>query len=441
MIENISQVEFSQRRAALLQQLEDNCAVIIQSAPMVNRNSDVDYLFRQDSDFFYFTGFNEPDAVLLLTRVAGEVQYQVFCQPRDKKMEIWFGYRCGEQGLLDNFNVDAAYSNDLLAEKMPELLNGVKNLYYSLGRVSLNERVHGWLATMRKRSRQGVIAPSHLLQLDDVAHEMRLIKSATEQDLLRRASEISAQAHIIAMQVCKEQMMEFQLDAHIQHHFAMNGSQQAAYPSIVGGGKNACVLHYIENNQQLKSGDLVLIDAGAEYQYYAGDITRTFPINGKFSAEQAALYEVVLQANLECTAMIKPGTSWGAIHDHAVLVITSGLQSLGLLKGELHELIESESYREFFMHKLGHWLGMDVHDVGNYKQAGEWRQLQAGMVMTVEPGIYVAIDNMDVEARWRGIGIRIEDDVLITATGCEVMTESVPKTIVEIEALMAGGSV
>ncbi|MEH6444969.1 MAG: Xaa-Pro aminopeptidase [Oceanospirillaceae bacterium] len=437
MSNSISQVEFSQRRRTLLQQLDDNSAVLIQSSPMVNRNSDVDYLFRQNSDFFYFTGFNEPDALLLLTKNGDIIQYHLFCQPRNQEMEIWFGYRSGEEGVLANYSADFAYSNETLAQKVPELLNGIDSLYYHWGHSALSENVHTWLADMRQRSRQGVIPPSHIIQLSDISNEMRLFKSAGEQEMMRIASKVSAQAHIKAMQVCKPGVMEYQLDAYIQHHFAMNNCPQAAYPSIVGGGVNSCILHYINNDKSLVDGDLVLIDAGAEYQYYAGDITRTFPVNGKFSKEQSALYDIVLKANIECIEMVKPGAQWNDIHDHAVLVITSGLVKLGLLNGQVDELIEQAAYREYFMHKLGHWLGMDVHDVGNYKVDDQWRVLAAGMVMTVEPGIYVAADNMDVDECWRGIGIRIEDDVLVTCDGCEVMTNDVPKTVLEIEALMA----
>lgn len=437
MINSLHQSEFAQRRHKLLDQLAPNSALVIQSAPMVNRNSDVDYLFRQDSNFYYFSGFNEPDAYLLLKKTASGSEYHMFCQPRNKEMEIWFGYRAGEAGVKQDYQVEHSYSNELLAEKLPELLNGVEHLYYHWENSVLTEHLQDCLATMRKRSRQGVIPPSQLLQLSNITNEMRLIKSPAEQELMRRAAEVSAQGHIKAMQGCKPGVMEYQLDSHLQHCFTMNACPQAAYPSIVGGGKNGCILHYIENDQPLKDGELVLIDAGAEYQYYAGDITRTFPVNGRFSAEQAALYEVVLKANLECIAMVKPGTNWNSIHEHAVLVLTTGLVELGLLKGEVNALIEEEAYREFFMHKLGHWIGMDVHDVGDYKVDGQWRNLAPGMVMTVEPGIYVAIDNMQVDERWRGIGIRIEDDVLVTEQGCEVMTSSVPKSIAEIEALMA----
>ncbi|EPJ55327.1 MAG: aminopeptidase P [Osedax symbiont Rs2] len=438
MLDKITAQEFSQRRDTLMQQLEDNSAVVIQSATMQKRNSDVDYLFRQDSTFFYFTGFNEPDALLLLKKVSGKVEYHLFCQPRNKEMEIWFGYRCGEQGVLDNYQAEFAYSSECIDEQMPKLLNGTAKLYYSFTRERLTQQVQLWLSSMRKLSRQGVIAPLQLQQLDELSDEMRLIKSGAEQQMLRRASSISAQAQIKAMQETKVGVMEYQLDAHIQHHFAINGCPQAAYPSIVGGGKNACILHYIDNSVALQDKQLVLIDSGAEYQYYAGDITRTFPVNGKYSPEQRALYEVVLKANTQCIEMVAPGTGWDEIHDRAVLVITSGLVELGLLQGDVDELISTEAYREFFMHKLGHWLGMDVHDVGNYKVDGQWRELAPGMVMTVEPGIYVSPDNTQVDERWRGIGIRIEDDVLVTETGCEVMTWEVPKEIDQIEALMAG---
>jgi Xaa-Pro aminopeptidase len=437
MLDKISTDEFTQRRATLLAQLDDNSAVLIQSAPMVNRNSDVDYLFRQDSNFFYFSGFDEPDALILLKKVAGKVQYHVFCQPRNKEMEIWFGYRSGEEGVIAQYNADFAYSNETLDSKVPELLDGLDRLYYSWGNSRLSAMVSEWLATMRKRSRQGVIAPSQLLQLDELTYEMRLIKSAAEQDMMRQAAKISAKAHVRAIEECKPGVMEYHLDAHIQHCFAMNNCPQAAYPSIVGGGKNACILHYISNDQSLVDGELVLIDAGAEYQYYAGDITRTFPVNGRFSEEQAAIYNLVLKANLECIAMVKPGTGWNDVHDHAVFVITAGLVELGILQGNIEQLIEAGAFREFFMHKLGHWLGMDVHDVGNYKVDGEFRELQAGMVMTVEPGIYVSPDNLDVDARWRGIGVRIEDDVLVTATGSEILSADVPKSIAEIETMMA----
>lgn len=437
MIARIEQQEFASRRETLMAHLEENSVVIIQSAPMVARNSDVDYLFRQDSDFFYFTGFDEPDATIFLKKSNGTAQYHVFCQPRDKDMEIWFGFRHGEEGVLENYQADYAYSIESIDSEVIKLLDGVANLYYSHNRKSLSSNVQRWLESMRKQKRQGVVAPNSLKQLDDICHEMRLIKSPAEQQMMRNAAEISAQAHIAAMKACQPGVMEYQLEAHIQHHFMMNGCAQAAYPTIVGGGENGCILHYISNSQPLKSNDLVLIDAGAEYQYYAGDITRTFPVNGKFNEEQRALYEIVLKAQLDCIDMVKPGTPWEDIHNKAIEVITVGLCELGLLEGALETLIEDGAYRAFFMHKLGHWLGMDVHDVGDYKVAGQWRTLEAGMVMTVEPGIYVAIDNLDVEERWRGIGIRIEDDVLVTEQGCEVMTASVPKTIDEIESLMA----
>ncbi|MGB1236759.1 MAG: Xaa-Pro aminopeptidase [Pseudomonadales bacterium] len=436
-MEALDQREFGRRRETLAAQLAPNSVAIIASAGMVNRNSDVDYLFRQNSDFFYLTGFDEPDATALIIKGEQEVSYHLFCQPRDPDMEIWFGYRNGESGVLEHYAADVAYSSELRDEKMPQLLDGVNLVYYSFAREDLSGDVQGWLKSMRSRRRQGVIAPPVLRQLDDMLHEMRLFKSAAEQQLMRRAGEISAQAHLLAMQVCKPGVTEYQLESHIQHCFSMNGCQQAAYPSIVGGGKNACVLHYIENKCTLQDGDLVLIDAGCEHHYYAGDITRTFPVNGVFSEEQRALYQIVLQTQLSCIEMVTPGTPWEAIHDNAVRMITEGLVGLGLLEGSVDEAIKSGTYRAFFMHKLGHWLGMDVHDVGDYKVDGQWRELAAGMVMTVEPGIYVAADNQSVDPKWRGIGIRIEDDVLVTDKGCEILTAGVPKTIEEIERVMA----
>lgn len=273
--------------------------------------------------------------------------------------------------------------------------------------------------------------------LDHLLHEMRLFKDDDEIELMRQAGEISAQGHVRAMQFCKPGVMEYQLEAEILHHFTMNGCRQPAYSSIVGGGKNACILHYIENDQPLEDGDLVLIDAGCELENYAGDITRTFPVNGRFNEPQKAIYQLVLDAQAACIELCKPGVLWNDVHEASVRVLTQGLVDLGLLKGDVDKLIEAGDYREFYMHRIGHWLGMDVHDVGDYKVDGEWRPLAPGMVMTVEPGIYIAPDNENVEPQWRGIGVRIEDDVLITVSGCEILTHSVPKEINDIEALMA----
>lgn len=434
----ISLDQFVERRKELMAKMLPNSIAIIPSASMKQRNSDVEYAFRQDSNFYYLTGFNEPDAVLLLMpgRLAGESV--LFCRKRDKLMEIWNGYRSGPEGVVADYAMDEGHCIDEVDELLPELLNGMSRIYYSIGQdEALDQQVRQWLNSIRSKVRQGAVAPSELVMLDQLLNEMRLIKTDAEKEMMRQAGDISAQGHVKAMQLCKPGMMEYQLEAEILHHFTMQGCRQPAYSSIVGGGENACVLHYIENDKTLNDGDLVLIDAGCELDHYAGDITRTFPVNGRFSEEQKALYQLVLDAQKACIAIAKPGTLWEAVHEESVKVLTQGLIDLGLLTGSLEDEIAAGGYRDFYMHRIGHWLGMDVHDVGDYKVDGEWRPLQPGMVMTVEPGLYIAPDNEAVDARWRGIGIRIEDDVLITETGCEILTASVPKEIEEIEALMA----
>ncbi|MDO6514919.1 Xaa-Pro aminopeptidase [Neptuniibacter sp. 2_MG-2023] len=434
----ISLEQFAQRREQLMDKMLPGSIAIIPAAQMKQRNSDVEYPFRQDSHFYYLTGFNEPDAVLLLIpgRTAGESV--MFCRGRDKLMEIWNGYRAGPEGVVADYNIAEAHTIDEIDTLLPALLDGISRIYYSIGRdEDLDQQVRHWLNLIRQNVRKGAVAPSELVMIDQLLNEMRLIKTDAEQAVMREAGEISAQGHIKAMQICKPGMMEYQLEAEILHSFAMQGCRQPAYSTIVGGGTNACVLHYIENDQVLNDGDLVLIDAGCELDCYAGDITRTFPVNGRFNAEQKALYQLVLDAQKACIDLAKPGTLWDEVHEKSVQVLTQGLIDLGLLKGSLEDEIDGGGYRDFYMHRVGHWLGMDVHDVGDYKVDGQWRPLQSGMVMTVEPGIYVAADNEKVEPRWRGIGIRIEDDVLITEQGCEILTASVPKEIDEIEALMA----
>lgn len=437
-IKRISQNTFAQRRRDLMAKMSANSVAIIPSALAVSRNSDVEYPFRQDSDFYYLTGFDEPDSVLVLVpgREAGEVI--LFCRDRDPEMEIWNGYRAGPEGACNQYGADQAWPISDIDARMQSLMQGCQRLYYSIGtNEKLDQQVRGWLNGIRAQARQGAVAPGEMVMLDHMLHEMRLIKGKQEIKLMREAGRISADAHVRAMQSCKPGLTEYQLEAEITHHFAINGCRQPAYSSIVGGGDNACVLHYIENWDELKDGDLVLIDAGCELDYYAGDITRTFPVNGVFSAQQKALYEVVLKAQLVCIEGIRPGVIWNDIHDLSVEVLVQGLVDLGLLQGEPAELIESGEYKRFYMHRVGHWLGMDVHDVGDYKIAGEWRPLEPGMVMTVEPGLYIAPHDETVDECWRGIGIRIEDDVLITDQGYEVLSAGAPKTVDEIEQLMA----
>ena len=430
-----AQMPFAHRRARLLEQMGDDAIAIIATRAEMYRNRDADYKFRADSSFYYLTGFAEPEAVAVL-QTGSDQPYTLFCRERNREMEIWNGLRAGTEGALSQYAADQAFTIEQLYEQIISLLSGKKRLYVRLGQdAAFDLRVTGWLKKIAANQRQGRQGPVEIIQLDSLLDEMRLFKDTHEIDLMRRAAQISAQAHVRAMQQVKPGMMEYQLEAELLYIFAQNGCQ-TAYNSIVGGGANGCILHYVENNQPLKDGDLVLIDAGAELDHYAADITRTFPVNGKFSPEQKALYELVLKAQLAAIEATKPGNHYRLPHETAVQILTEGLVELGLLQGDVDELIASEAYRQFYMHGTGHWLGMDVHDVGSYKLNNEWRPYQPGMVVTVEPGLYIAPDDDSVEARWRGIGIRIEDDVLVTESGNEVLTKDVPKTVEEIEALM-----
>ena len=434
----IAQDEYARRRAALLQQLPQKSVALVSASHLKTRNRDAEYAFRQDSDFYYLTGFNEPDALLLLIPGRAEGEFVLFCPPRDPQMEIWTGYRAGPEGCVRNFGADQAFALEELEQQMPRLLDGVHRLYYALGSdEALDTRVRGWLNQVRAQSRQGAQAPEELVLLDNLLHEQRLFKSAAELDMMRRAAEISAEAHCRAMRLSRPGLYEYQLEAEITGYCMQQGARFQAYSPIVGGGANGCILHYIDNSAELKDGDLVLIDAGCELDNYASDITRTFPVNGRFSPQQRALYQLVLDTQLACIEAMQPGVPWNRIHDLSVELLTEGLIELGLLQGERDALIEAGAYRRFYMHRIGHWLGMDVHDVGQYKLDGEWRPLEPGMVMTIEPGLYVAPDDDSVAPEWRGIGIRIEDDVLVTEQGPDVLTAAVPKTIADIEALMA----
>lgn len=434
----IAKAEFARRRQTLMAQMEPNSIAIVPAAPERPRSRDTEYHYRQDSDFIYLSGFEEPKAVLVLIPGREHGEYVLFVRERDREREIWDGYRAGPEGACSEFEADDAFPIDDIDEILPGLLEGKRRVYYSMGKDSdFDKRVMGWINTIRAKVRSGATPPGEFLDLSHFLNDMRLFKSAAELRVMKEAGEISARAHVRAMKASKAGVMEYQLEAEILHEFQMSGARFPAYNTIVGGGKNGCILHYVENAAPLKNGDLVLIDAGCELDYYAADITRTFPVNGKFSPEQKTLYDICLQAQLEAIAQCKPGKHWNDPHEATVRVITEGLVKIGLLEGDVSELIKSEAYKEFYMHRAGHWLGMDVHDVGDYKVGGEWRVLEPGMVMTVEPGIYVAPDNERVAKKWRGIGIRIEDDVAITKDGNEILTKDVPKTVAEIEALMA----
>lgn len=436
---SVSKQEYKRRRQRLMEQMEDNSIAIVPSAREVGRSRDTHYPFRQDSDFHYLSGFDEPEAVLVMIPGREHGEFVLFCRERDREREIWDGYRAGPEGAVSDYGADDAFPIDDIDEILPGLIEGRDRMYYAMGRnPAFDKQVMDWVNRIRDKVRSGAHPPGEFLDLDHFLHDMRLFKSAAEVRVMERAAEISALAHCEAMRACKPGMYEYQLEAVIQHYCAQEGGRHPAYTPIVGGGANACVLHYIENSAKLKKGDLCLIDAGCEYEYYASDITRTFPVSGKYSAEQAALYDIVLAAQDAALEQSVVGKHWNEPHEASIRVITQGLLDLGLLKGSLDANIEEGKYKDFYMHRIGHWLGMDVHDVGDYKVGGEWRVLEEGMLMTVEPGIYVAADNENVAAKWRGIGIRIEDDVLISKDGPCILTGQVPKARDEIEALMAG---
>lgn len=434
----ITKAEFARRRKQLMALMEPDSIAIVPAAPERTRSRDTEYHYRQDSDFLYLSGFEEPQAVLVLIPGREHGEYVLFVRERNREREIWDGYRAGPEGACSEFEADDAFPIDDIDDILPGLLEGKQRVYYAMGKDSeFDKHVMDWVNTIRAKVRSGATPPGEFLDLSHFLHDMRLFKSAAELRVMKEAGEISARAHVRAMKACKPGVMEYQLEAEIIHEFQKSGARFPAYNSIVGGGKNGCILHYIENSASLKQGDLVLIDAGCELDYYAADITRTFPVSGKFSPEQKALYDICLRAQLAAIAVAKPGNHWNDPHEATVRVITQGLVELGLLEGDIEDIIKNETYKEFYMHRAGHWLGMDVHDVGDYKVGGEWRVLEPGMVMTVEPGIYVAPDNERVAKKWRGIGIRIEDDVAITKDGNEILTKDVPKTVEEIEALMA----
>ncbi len=439
---HISKQEYARRRKALMGQMEPGSIAILPAAPVRLRNRDAEYQYRQDSDFQYLTGFPEPDAVAVLIPGREHGEYVLFCRERDPERELWDGYRAGQEGAVLTYGADDAFPIGDIDDILPGLIEGRERVYYAMGEnQEFDMRLTGWIHTIRSKARMGATPPKEFVALDHLLHDMRLYKSAAEIRVMQAAADISAEAHSRAMQICRPGLYEYQLEAELQHTFMRHGSRYPAYASIVAAGPNACILHYTENTSQIRDGDLILIDAGCELDCYASDITRTFPANGKFSPQQRAIYDIVLAAQAAAFAVIGPGRTWNESHDATVRVITEGLLGLGLLSGELEQLIAGEAYRPFYMHRAGHWLGMDVHDVGEYRVGGAWRVLEPGMVMTVEPGIYIAPDNTSVAAKWRGIGIRIEDDVVVTKDGHHILTSQVPRQADEIEALMAGARV
>mgnify|MGYP000978712588 CR=1 FL=1 len=437
-IAQITKQEFSRRRKALMEHMAPNSIAILPAASEKIRNRDAHYAYRQESDFYYLSGFPEPEAVLVIIPGREHGETIVFCREKNREREIWDGYRAGQEGACEQYGADDAFPIGDIDEILPGLLEGRELVYYSLGRdQQFDQQVMGWVNSLREKARSGATPPGEFLDLDHIVHDLRLFKSAAEIRIMRKAAEISAQAHSQTMTVCAAGKYEYELEAELLHSFMKAGSRSPAYTTIVGSGSNACILHYIENTRQMKNGELVLIDAGCEIEHYASDITRTFPVNGKFTDEQKAIYQIVLDAQEAAIKVATVGHHWNEPHEVSVTVITQGLLDLGLLSGELETLISEMAYKRFYMHRIGHWLGMDVHDVGDYKIEGEWRALEPNMVMTVEPGIYISPDDETVAKKWRGIGVRIEDDVLITKGGNDVLSKDVPKTIADIEALMA----
>jgi Xaa-Pro aminopeptidase len=431
-------VQAKKRRRALMGKMGKKSIALLCAAPQRTRSNDTEYPYRQDSDFYYLTGFTEDDAVLALIPGRKQGEVVLFCQPKDKTKELWTGILTGPEQARTRLLLDEAHPISMIDEILPGLMEGCERVYYCMEREpEFDQRVSGWVKNIRSRVRMGARAPQQFVMLDPLLHEMRLFKSKSEIALMQTAADISVRAHKRAMLAAREGRHEYHLEAELLHEFMLSGSRAPAYNSIVAAGANACILHYIENREPLRDGDLVLIDAGCEYEYYAADITRTFPVNGQFSKEQKALYDIVLKAQHEAIAVTRPGVPWDEPHNVTVRVITNGLIELGLLKGDPDTLIEAGAYRDFYMHRAGHWLGIDVHDVGSYRLNDKPRRLEPGMVTTVEPGIYVSPDNHKVAKKWRGIGIRIEDDVLVTKTGNKVLTDGAPRTTEAIEALMA----
>lgn len=429
---------FADRRRRLMERMGDGSVAVFFSAPEAVRSNDTHYEYRQNSDLWYLTGFEEPESALVLRPGHAEHPVVLFVRKRDKEREVWDGPRAGVEGAKERFGANEAFLVEELDGKLPGLLEGSDRLYYGLGLYPDRDRhLIAALARARAGARRGKRAPREVVDPAVVLHEMRLLKTPAEVETLRRACEVSAQGHVAAMKATRPGRGEWELQAELEYVFRREGARAPGYTSIVGSGPNACILHYVENRRRMEAGELVLVDAGAEVGYYTGDITRTWPVSGAFTGPQREIYDLVLRAQQEVIALAKPGVAWTAIHDTAVRVLTEGLVERGVLAGPVEKAIEDKTFRAFYMHSTGHWLGIDVHDVGAYYDGPDApRTLQPGMVFTVEPGLYFAPDAKDVPERYRGIGIRIEDDVLVTATGHDVLSKGAPKEPHELEALV-----
>jgi Xaa-Pro aminopeptidase len=428
--------EFRKRRDQLMRMVGKGGIAILPSAPVRVRSRDVEYRFRQDSDFYYLTGFAEPDAVAVLVPGRPNGEYILFCRDRDPDKELWDGGRAGPDGAIEHFAADDAFPIDDIDDIIPGLVEACSRVYYTMGLYSdFDARIAEWINSLRSRGSRGVHTPQEFIALEHLLHDMRLYKSRAEVAAMRRSAKVAVKAHERAMRSVRPGLFEYEVEAEYRHEFRRNNAW-VSYSPIVGSGRNSCTLHYVENSAELQDGDLLLIDAGCELDYYASDITRTLPVSGRFTPEQRAVYEIVLEAQLAAIDKTRVGNHWNDPHDAAVRVITRGLKKLGFLEGTLARLIRDNAYLPFFMHRTGHWLGMDVHDVGDYKVGDQWRQLESGMVTTVEPGIYLPAGSK-VPARFRNIGIRIEDDVVVTPAGPDVLSKGLVKEPDAIEALMA----
>ena len=427
--------EFARRRKNLMRMVGSGGIAILPSAPVRTRSRDVEYRFRQDSDFYYLTGFAEPNSVAVLAPGRENGEYLMFCRERDAERERWDGKRMGPDGAIEYHGADDAFPIDDIDDILPGVMESCERVYYTMGMYpDFDSRIADWVNSLRSGGNRGVHTPQEFVALDHLLHDMRLYKSRAEISAMRKSAKVAVSAHTRAMQMVRPGLFEYQVEAEFIHEFRKYDARYS-YSPIVAAGANACTLHYVDNSAELIDGELLLIDAGCELDYYASDITRTFPVSGKFTPEQRAVYEIVLEAQLAAIDKTRKDSHWNEPHDAAVKVITKGLRKIGLLKGTLPKLIKDGAYREFYMHRTGHWIGMDVHDVGDYKVGDEWRLLESGMVTTVEPGIYIP-HSRKIPARWRNIGVRIEDDVAVTSKGPDVLTKGLVKDPDEIEALM-----
>ena len=443
MLNGSEKARIEQRREHFMQLIKGGVA-IFPSAPEALRNSDVEHEYRQDSDFYCLTGFEEPNSLAVLVPDHPESRFVLFVQPKDRAREVWTGWRAGEEGAKRDYGADAAYTIDKLDEELPKLLEKADHIYYRLGSdPAFDRRLIGLMQRFRRERQRNGFGPKAVIDPAEILHEVRLIKTDADLQFLRRAVDISCEGHLAAIRALKPGMYEYEIEAILRYVFRKNGSPRHGYPPIIASGANSTVLHYTTNNRLIEDGDLLLIDSGAEYGYFTGDITRTLPASGRFTEDQAEVYKIVLDAQMEAIREVRPGATFNEPHDRAVRVLVEGMVRLGLLEGDVDKLIEEkekkeeQEYRKFYMHGTSHWLGMDVHDAGPYKVADAWRRLEPGMVLTIEPGLYIAEDIDGIPARYRGIGVRIEDDVLVTEDGNQVLSAAVPKSIDDIETMMA----